>query len=795
MRKFITSWRVALLLLLAYSVLLAVATGIESELGSAAAKSYVYYNWGFITLQLLMTITTVGVMVKSQLIKRKLYGVVTLHIALILILVGALTTHLFGYEGILHIREGERRQAMMIAEKDDNGDVQYTSYTLPFNIQLDDFVLQRYPGSDSPSSYESFLTIRQDGVNRREHIYMNRVLDISGYRIFQNSYDPDERGSVLSISYDPWGTGITYLGYLLLCVGFLMALFTDNGLFRRRIKELNSIYAKATMVLLAMLFAAPFSAEAATPSVPADVANQFGRLQVQSPTGRMEPVNTYSEQLLRKLTRSNSYKGLSSDQVLLGILSFPLEWSTEPMLSTSNEEAQGLIGIKGESFSLSRLFNTQGDYKLLDRVAESYNKSASERNRLDKEILKIDERANILYGLQNGLLLSLFPNPNSTTHKWLSSGDDLSELDEDDEMFVSKVLLVLTDEILTASKSGDWEGVKEVIGMVDIYQQRRSTDILQTPKMIEFEILYNKMSVFSRATFTYMTLGLVLLILSLLHLNRRRVWSLWAIRATIGATLLIFIAHTAALAIRGYISGRAPWANGYESMIFVAWSALLAGVIFIRRSYLTFALATFLGGVVLLVAHLNFMDPEITPLVPVLKSYWLMLHVAVITSSYAFFGMSFFVSLLNLSMVATGKSDEDDSVRELRIISELSLTIGLALLSIGTFLGAIWANESWGRYWGWDPKETWALISMLVYALVLHARHIPRLNTNFAFNTLTVYALSAILMTYFGVNYYLNGLHSYAGGGTPPVLWGVYIAYIIVTVIVILALRRAAKKD
>ncbi|MFI3305993.1 MAG: cytochrome c biogenesis protein CcsA [Rikenellaceae bacterium] len=793
MKRLLSSWGVALLLLLAYSTLLAIATGVESSLGTTVANDYIYKSVWFIALQVLMVAVSVGVMIKSKLIKRKLYGVVTLHIALILILAGAVTTHIFGYEGVLHLREGQSSSHMMIT---DSQGMSMMSYELPFALTLDDFVLERYPGSQSPSSYESFLSVDRDGEVSEAHIYMNRVLDIAHYRIFQTSYDPDEMGSILTISYDPWGTGITYTGYFLMIAGFLMILLGRNSYFRRRVEELNSIYSRvATLLALAVLI--PGVSLAAPTAIPHSVADQFSRLQVQSPTGRMEPVDTYTEQLLRKLTRSNSYEGLDSNQAILGILAFPDEWSIEPLFESSTEEIHRLLNISGESFSFIDLFNDEGIYILDAQVQEAYAKSASERNRLDKEILKIDERANILYALQMGKLFSIFPVPGGENHKWVSGGDDLTMLNGDDFNFVSKIPILLIQEINIAASTGEWDEVSEVLNMIEIYQQRRSTDILQSERQIEVEILYNRLSIFSRATFAYMTMGIVLLILALLHLSNNRKWTLWGLRGSVAVVILLFVAQSLALAARWYISGRAPWANGYESMIYVAWSSILSGLLFVRRSYLTFALATFLGGVVLLVAHLNFLDPEITPLVPVLKSYWLMLHVAVITASYALFGMSFFVSGLNLTMVAFGSHNERSqlTLKELRIISELSLTIGLALLSIGTFLGAIWANESWGRYWGWDPKETWALISMMVYALVIHSRYIPKLNTNFAFNTLTIYALGSILMTYFGVNYFLNGLHSYAGGSTPPALWGVWITYAVVSVVVAIAWQKSRANE
>ena len=249
----------------------------------------------------------------------------------------------------------------------------------------------------------------------------------------------------------------------------------------------------------------------------------------------------------------------------------------------------------------------------------------------------------------------------------------------------------------------------------------------------------------------------------------------------VALVVLIFLLHTSGIGIRWYISGRAPWANAYESMIYVAWATAVAGLLFIKRSFMTLALAAFFAGIILFVANLNFMDPEITPLVPVLKSYWLMIHVAVITASYGFFGISFLLGLLTLAFMSAGNPSKvallQPHIRELRIINEMSLHIGLYLLTAGIFLGAVWANESWGRYWGWDPKETWALITMVVYAFILHARFLPALRSDYAFSVMSVLGLASVLMTYFGVNYYLSGLHSYGGGDTPPGLTAVFITY------------------
>jgi cytochrome c-type biogenesis protein CcsB len=199
-------------------------------------------------------------------------------------------------------------------------------------------------------------------------------------------------------------------------------------------------------------------------------------------------------------------------------------------------------------------------------------------------------------------------------------------------------------------------------------------------------------------------------------------------------------------------------------MVYVSWASVFAGLLFVRRSTITFALAILFAGIILFVSGLNWMDPQINLLVPVLKSPWLMFHVAIIVAAYGFFGISCLTGITNLIMQSIGGKKHSmlvERVKELTIINEMSLWIGLALMSIGTFLGAVWANESWGRYWGWDPKETWALITIVVYAICLHLRLVKKWDNVRLFNLASVIAFLSVLMTYFGVNYFLSGMHSY----------------------------------
>ncbi|WP_288241400.1 c-type cytochrome biogenesis protein CcsB [uncultured Bacteroides sp.] len=776
LKMMFTSWKITLVLLIHYMILLAAATFVEKSQGTAMAREVIYNNPLFYLLQLLLVLNFCAIAWQGRLWKQRKYGVLLLHISFIVILLGALVTNIFGFEGIVHIREGETASHMRTTEDD--------ARPLPFSIRLDDFKLVRYPGSHSPSSFESFLTIRTDEGERNEHIYMNKVIYEQGYRLYQSSYDSDEQGTVLTVNNDRIGTAITYAGYLFLLAGMLLTLADRKSRFRQLAKQLKHT---APILLLAFIPAVSFAQKADTElllksTIPVEQAEQWGRLQVQCPTGRIEPLNTYTDKLLRKIYRSNSFEGLTSEQVIIGFLMNPAYWGNVPFIRQTNKELQQAYSLpEGKYLRFLDVFDEGGRYLIADAVDKAYSRPAAERSRMEKDLLKLDEKVNILYSLQQGKMLALFPLPGDTGGKWYSPGDDLSVFSGRDSLFVSKIMPWYLGEAVDALRTGDWGSAQEVLSMMNVYQQKQSATPLLTKKQVAWELFYNKARLFFWSAMGYMAVGLLLLVFVVWRLLKPQRWFRFIIIPLVMLVVLIFLLHTSGIAIRWYISGRAPWANAYESMIYVAWATALAGLLFIKRSSMTLALAAFFAGIILFVANLNFMDPEITPLVPVLKSYWLMIHVAVITASYGFFGISFLLGLLTLAFMGTSNPSKvvllQPHIRELRIINEMSLHIGLYLLTAGIFLGAVWANESWGRYWGWDPKETWALITMVVYAFILHARFLPALRSDYAFSVMSVLGLASVLMTYFGVNYYLSGLHSYGGGDTPPGLTAIFITY------------------
>ncbi len=780
------SWRCTLALLVVYALLLAAATFVEKAWGTPVAKEWIYHNPLFFVLQALMVVQFVVLAVRTRLWQRRRWGTLILHAAFVVILLGALITHLFGFEGIVHIREGETTSTLR--QKDG-------IRQLPFSIRLDDFKLVRYPGSRSPSSYESFLTLSDGGEARAVHIYMNKVVYEQGYRLYQSSYDPDERGTVLSVNHDNWGTAVTYVGYLLLLAGCLGVMFGKGSRFRWLVQNLGRVSAMCLLGCLPLAVMAETGGKSTVlqeQTLPKAQADRWGRLQIQCPTGRVEPINTYTSKLLRKLYRKENFEGLTSEQVILGFCVNPAYWSNVPLIRQPNEDLAKTLSLpSGKYLRFNDFFDEMGRYVLQTAVDSAYARPVAGRSRLEKDLLKLDEKLNILYALQMGKMWAIFPHSSDISGRWYSPGDDLSAFSGKDSMFVSKIFPWYLAESYEALHTCDWSTSDEVLDMINTYQQKKATAGLLTDRQVSWELFYNRARLFSRAAMGAMSVGLLLLCFSVYGLLNRKKWLRPTILVLISCVAVLFLLQTFGIGIRWYLAGRAPLSNAYESMVFVAWATCLAGLLFARHSSVAVALGAFFSGIILFVANLNFMDPEITPLVPVLKSYWLMIHVAVITASYGFFGMGFLLGGLSLGlMAADGKHRLRGQLHGLRLVNELSLYIGLFLLAVGIFLGAVWANESWGRYWGWDPKETWALVTMMVYAVVLHARFIRSLASDYAFSVMSVFALASVLMTYFGVNYYLSGLHAYGSDGTPPGLTAMVVAFVLLLLLALWARRR-----
>ncbi|MGB0391016.1 MAG: cytochrome c biogenesis protein CcsA [Salibacteraceae bacterium] len=676
---------------------------------------------------------------------------------------------------------------------------------LPFYMQLRDFQLDRYPGSMSPASYASEVTLidEEENIQEEHRIYMNNVLDHKGYRLFQSSYDQDEGGTVLSVNRDFYGTWLSYIGYILLGIGMFFTLFIYDSRFSKMKRTLEKIRKKKEALTSIMVFLIGFSgiAMAQTAPVPTTIpleqSLKFGSLQIQDHQGRMKPMNTLSSEILRKVSRKSSFNGLTPDQVLLGMLYEPQIWQMVDMIKVTHPDLKKKIGMdeSKKMTSFMQFFNEDFSFILEQDIAEANRKKPSERGKYDKDVLAVDERVNICYMIYTGELVKIFPLPNDPNNKWYAPREARDVFTGQDSLFTAHILNMYFDGLTSAMKDGNWEDANQAMKAMGDYQQKMGEAVVISESKVKAEIFYNKAKIFNNLFYYYFTIGLIFLIILFIQLFSSNGKLNGVVTGFYWLIVLGFAAHTAGLILLWYIAGHAPWSNAYESMIYIGWATMLSGFIFGRKSKITLATTALLTSFILMVAHLNWLDPEITNLVPVLNSYWLMIHVAIITASYGFLALGALLGFFNLILIITaprGNRKIELTFKELTTINEMTITIGLFMLTIGTFLGGVWANESWGRYWGWDAKETWALASVLVYSFVAHMRFIPGLRGGFAYNFATTVSFSAIIMTYFGVNYYLSGLHSYAAGDPVPVPNFVYYTLAIVAIISIASYIRFA---
>lgn len=803
-RRLLSSYKTTLVLLLLYAIVMAAATFVEKYHGTEAAKAMVYYSPAFIFLQMLLVLNFVFAWIRHQYVKQKRWALLTVHLAFVVILIGAMITHLFGKEGSVHIREGESADVMTV-----HSSKGMSFEKLPFRLELTDFRMNRYPGSASPSSYESDLIVYVDGEKREAKVFMNNVLDVKGYRFFQASYDKDEQGTILSVNKDVAGRSITYAGYFLLTVGLILVFVTKNSRFRQLSRQLHDVRGsvKNTAVLF-LVFTLPafVSAQEMTGTammnavqknaVDVDHAAVFGSLPVQS-GGRVMPMNTFSSEIVRKVHKEQRIGQLNPDQFLLGFLSMPEMWMRVPFIAVDNVVIASRYGLSENYAAYYQFFDEQGNYKLLPQLQELYAKPPAERTGFEKDLIKTDERINILFQLMNHRMLSIFPNTGDPNHTWYAPGENLSDFPKEDSLFVTRSFEWYLSEVSHSLRSGDWSKPDQVLGVIKEYQLKNDAGSHINPAKISAEIRYNHMRIFDRSKLGYFIFGGLLLVFAFMQLLKKRKWADVVIMILSAGILGVFLFHVYGMGIRWYISGYAPWSNSYETMVYVAWATVLAGLIFGRKSPLTVALATLFGGVILFVSSLNWMDPQIGTLVPVLRSPWLMFHVAVIVSAYGFFGISFLLGITNLSLMVFAKDEKfiHLRIREMSIINNMSLLVGLALMTIGTFLGAIWANESWGRYWGWDPKETWALITVIVYSIVTHLHLIKKGNDLWLFNLMSVLAFSSVLMTFLGVNYLLSGMHSYGQNDSiSAVFMYITIAFIAIGVLGMISYKHRIKQ-
>ncbi len=879
LEKLFFSYKFMLFMLFLLGLGAGVATFIESVYDTTSAKIMVYDATWYEGVMLLLTLSLIGIMYKYKMWKK--FGAFIVHLAFVAILVGAALTRYFGYEGVIHIREGLSENEMLTVksyftiktEKEfleyplalgQIGNnyfsyetmvegkvlhINYKSYhagakgelntlivearydnklktvkieggagwieppvvvrfddveielawgskviALPFSFKLLDFELQRYPGSQSPSSYASELEVIDNSTTFPYRIFMNHPLTYKGYKFFQSSYDLDEKGTILEVNKDP-GKWPTYFGYFLLCVGFVGNFFTKGSRF---VKLRAFLQKSALALLLPLVFvqATPLKAEADTleqfrKNSYEHANGVFSSLLVQDYMGRIKPISTEAVEIVNKITGKSSLFGLTPEQMILGMTTNAGLWQEMKIIKLSNPSIKKVLGLSPEAeyVSFASMFDDEGYYKLAKQVSAANQKAQSKRDTFDNDIIKFDEKLNIAYLTLKGVLFKFIPIPNDASHTWIAPNDAFSHPQVSGEVksMLNDYFVGLQEGIST----NKWDNANIALAKLKENQRSLSGGILPSETRVRAEVLYNHMGLFQKLIGFYFVLGCGAFVLALISIFKGKNYPTLE-KSVLYIFIAGFIAHSFGLALRWYISGHAPWSDSYESMVYIGWSAGFAGVMVFRKSILSLAAAAILAAIVMLVAHMSFVNPQITNLVPVLKSYWLTVHVSVITASYGFLGMGALLGFITLLlMILKNKKNVlrmNEQIRHLVAINEISLIIGLAMLTVGNFFGGIWANESWGRYWGWDPKETWSFVSIIVYALILHLRFVPKLNSVYVFSIASLVGYSSIMMTYFGVNFYLTGMHSYAASGEHASLPSfVYYIFVVIFGLCVLA--------
>lgn len=698
---------------------------------------------------------------------------------------------------------------------------------LPFSVACNDFQLEKYPGSEAPSSFASEVTVIDPANNHthQQRIFMNNVMDYGGYRFFQSSYDLDnpqtpenEEGTRLSVNHDWWGTNITYLGYLLMSIGMILSLFSKSSRFRDLNEKLKKVSERKSKLVgvLALMFVTAFQSnlvfaeegnqhhnhntttneptrkDAIFRVMSVDHSDKLATLLVQDYNGRIVPMHTVCDQVLRKIYRSNKYDSLNAVQTVMSMHMYPQYWMQQPVIYVNSNL---LDRLKLEQYtSFDKLADEEGNFKWMSDYQKAHQKLEKNRDEFDKKIIKLVEKFQVLQAVFSWQYMKIIPLKGVENNMWfVPLSMDLVQKDSASSFSAIRYLTAIDQ----ASQDGKYGKADDLLADFKKFQKEEGKSVVPSDAKINIEVSYNKMQIFKNTWYSYFTIGFILLIVFFIRIFVRpskniekqfnRLGKLFMI-----LLLVVFIYHGVGLGFRWFITGHAPWSNGYGAIVFIAWVTMIAGFSFAKKNPVIIAGTAILAALMIFVSEMNLMDPEITPIQPVLKSYWLMIHVAIITGSYGFLGLGCILSMLNLLLYIFRNQKNGKmvslNITELTYVSEMTTTVGLFMLTIGTFLGGIWANESWGRYWGWDPKEVWALVSVLVYAVLLHLRYVPGLAGKFLFNAVSMWSYSAILFTFFGVNFYLVGLHSYAqGDGLGEIPLGIVIAVIIYIILTVLA--------
>ncbi len=730
------------------------ATLVENGKGTEFVKANIYGSWWFVSIWAIAAIVAIVYFVKAR---KHTVSSCVLHASFVVILIGSFATHLTSTQGMIHVREGETTNAYYVQGKDGEA----VSQTLPFSIRLDKFGITYHDGTESAADYTSWFTIMQDGRQQTGTVAMNKIFKYGSYRLYQASYDEDGHGASLALNADPYGIPLTYTGYALLFLALLWVLVDSNGAYRKLLK--HPLLQKGALTLGLMFSLLP-SANAA-PTLPKEVAERFGELSILY-NGRICPVQTFALDFTKKMYGARTYNGLTAEQVLTGWIFWGEEWSNEPFVKIKKGPLRSTLQLPAYT-SLNAFFNpAMGGYTLGPYVQEYYQ---GQNDKFHKDVADVDDRLQLLMQLRHGTVLKIFPHTYKGKTTWYSPTEKLpNTIDANHAQYMQNVFSLLYEYAM----EHDTDKFEDTIGKMIKYQADNGGQSLQSGKQVAAERIYNKIPFATILFMANLAIGLLSFLLSIKRMIRKSdrnvvVGATQALREKIADTvtftlmLLSFAALTFCEGLRWTISGTIPMANGYETMLFVAWLVMLLSLVACRRFRIILTCGFLMSGFFLLVSHISQMDPQITHRMPVLNSPLLSIHVSIIMIGFALLSMTFICSLTAL-VVRMLKRTTGDETKALQLLSQVFLFPALAALGIGIFIGAIWANVSWGEYWGWDPKEVWALITFMVYAVAVHTTTIPAMRRPVFYHVFMVLAFLTILMTYFGVNYFLGGMHSYA---------------------------------
>ncbi len=731
------------------TLILILATVLEKSLGSGIVFGYIYRSPVFAVLWAVAVTACAAVISRSR--QRLPMTVCVMHLSFIFILAGALATFIAGEKGALHLRYGQEPEDVFVRQ--DGSEAR-----MPFAVSLEEFNVDFYPGTRAPEDYCSSIRFRDGEREEVMEVSMNNICRYRGYRFYQASYDSDLEGTTLAVSRDPWGIALTYTGFILLLGSMLVHMQSPSGAFRRALRKVSRGMAVCSSAILLLLPASCSDRTAAAGecpprTLPKELAREFGNLYIYY-NDRVAPVQTFAREFTLKLTGRASWKGLTPEQVLAGWVFYYDSWKDEPMIRVKGAEMRSLLG--GRYVSMMDFFTENNIYKLGDGYASQNGAPAP------KDVLKMDDRFNVLSMTVTGAALRLFPyNAEDGTLRWYASTDDLPfDMESGEWLFVRKVLSLIREDVML----GDMEAASEVVAKLRRWQEEKAGDALPPAAVWKAEKLYNAADRMHPLAMGTLFIGILLFGLTCggMISSRARRLSHRIVGPVAVFTGMIFVYMTLLLVLRWTASGHIPMSNGFETMMMIAWSACLLSLVAFRKVPVIQPFAVLVCGFALLVASIGESDPGMTSLMPVLASPLLSVHVACMMVSYALFGL---LALNGLTGVIAGASPAPrrlEAVSALADVGRLLLYPALFLLTAGTVIGAVWANVSWGSYWAWDPKEVWALITILVYAAALHGHSLKPFDRPLFFHWYTLAAFLCVLVTYFGVNFFLGGMHSYA---------------------------------